>query len=86
MITGKLQLDKQEYSMSKCFKKVVIPLLFWGVVFALMEIFFDERNIQIEFIFTAFYKVLTGQSYILHMVFVNSLYKLVHFNPHGNLI
>lgn len=63
MITGKLQLDKQEYSMSKCLKKVVIPLLFWGVVFALMEIVFDERNIQIEYIFTAFYKVLTGQSW-----------------------
>lgn len=41
----------------------MIPLIFWGIIFALMELVFDAKRFQFEYIVLAFFKVLTGQSW-----------------------
>mgnify|MGYP000487846736 CR=1 FL=1 len=63
MITGKLQLNKKTYNMSKCLGKVAIPLAFWGTLFSLMEIVFSKRNFKFDYIFIAISAVLEGKTW-----------------------
>lgn len=68
MISGSLLLDpKRDISLEKLYKKMIprilLPLLFFGYSFALMEIFFDTHRITSSMFMEGALRVLNKQSW-----------------------
>lgn len=68
MISGSLLLDLQkDISLKKLYKKMIprilIPLIFFGYCFALMEIFFETRSMNARMFMEGFFRVLNKKSW-----------------------
>lgn len=81
MITGFIQLQpERKFNLLKAEKKIVIPLLSFGIVFALMETVFTDRTVSLKGIGTALLNFVQGDTWT-HMWYLYMLIGLYVFIP-----
>lgn len=77
MITGWIWLDENKtFDTRKCLKRVLLPLLSFGYVFALLDIVYNERKIIPSIFIQAFFKVISGNiwPYMWYLYMLVGLY------------